>query len=102
MSSINPEWFAQYMKQVSANVKNKDGDIRFSYAEMRTALDAVEQHHEERVPSSVADLFRNIVKILPPVDINERQETTLLLALLNCHMAYWLISERYKTDGSIG
>lgn len=90
---IDHDWFAQYMKHVSANVKNRDGETRFDYNKLRHALDAVEFGRDYRVPQDVAELFRNIIGVLPQVEISERQETVLILALLNCHMAYLLVSE---------
>ena len=54
---MTPEWFAQYMLHVANNVKNREGKTRFTYKELRTALDAVENNQYSRVPQPVMDLF---------------------------------------------
>lgn len=92
LDHVTPEWFAQYMTHVANNVKNREGQVRFSYKQLRLALTAIEKADDEHVPQDVLRLFANIVNILPPVDLNDRQQVTLLLALLNCHMAYSLVS----------
>lgn len=86
------EWFAKYMGHVANNVKKQDGTTRFSYKELKQALVAVETGDDDRVPEPVLSLFRNIIKIMPPMELTERQGVTLMLALLNCHMAYLLTS----------
>lgn len=92
----SPKWFATYCKIVSANIQDKDGNVRFDYMTLRQALTAVERAKEGQVPQSVVELFRNCVeytiKAEGQVDINDRQEVTLLLVLLNMHMAYSMIS----------
>lgn len=89
-NTIPPDWFRRYMNHVAANVVNRDGNVRFSYSELRTALDAVTSNHDEDVPQSVLQLFANIIGALPQIPIDEKQERVLFLALLNCHMAYLL------------
>lgn len=63
---------------------------------LRDAMNAVMTGHEDLVPSSVVELFRNIVqyvnKIKGPIDIDERCEVVLLLSLINCNMEYALAS----------
>lgn len=89
---MNTEWFRKYMNNVAANIANKEGNMRFSYRELRTALNALEERHEEDVPENVLQLFANIMGVLPQIPLDEKQERVLFLALLNCHMAYFLIS----------
>lgn len=92
MMTPTPEWFGQYMSHVANNVKNRDGEMRFSYMELRTALTAVEHADYDHVPRSVMDLFAKIIGVLPKVELSDRQQVTLMLALLNCHMAYSLLT----------
>lgn len=91
-NDLNPpaEWFRKYMNHVAANVVDRDGNVRFRYRELRTALDAVTSNHDEDVPRNVLDLFANIMGALPQIPLDEKQERVLFLALLNCHMAYLL------------
>ena len=89
---MTPEWFAQYMSHVANNVKNREGKTRFTYKELRTALDAVENNQYSRVPQPVMDLFSKIIGVLPEIPLSDKQQVVLMLALLNCHMAYALAS----------
>lgn len=99
--SPSPEWFGQYMSHIANNVKNKEGEVRFTYKELRQALDAVESNEYSRVPHSVMELFSKIISVLPPIELSDRQQVTLMLALLNCHMAYSLLTEHILSDPSI-
>ena len=92
LNGLNPpaDWFRQYMNQVAANVVDRDGNVRFRYHDLRTALDAITTDHEESVPQNVLQLFANIMGVLPHIPLDEKQERVLFLALLNCHMAYLL------------
>lgn len=85
-------WFSQYMHQVSANVVNREGEIRFTYKQLRQSLDAITSGNEEQVPRDVLKLFSNIIGVLPTIELNDNTERLLFLALLNCHMAYHLVS----------
>lgn len=98
-----PEWFRQYMNHVAANVMDRNGEVRFTYKELRTALDAIENHHDEHVPQTVLELFSKIVSALPPITLSDSAERVLFLALLNCHMAY-LLATGYllNKDESVG
>jgi len=89
---VDGKWFAQFATHVANNVLNREGQVRFSYMQLRGSLDAVKDAREQDVDPAVADLFRNIVKAMPEIDINDKEETLLLLLLLNIQMAYGLIS----------
>ena len=89
---MDAKWFAQYMHQVSANVVDRDGQVRFTYEQLKHSLRAVENGEDSRVPEPVRRLFANIVGVLPTVELDDRTQTLLFLALLNCHMAYGLVS----------
>ena len=99
MNSITPDWFAQYMHQVAANVKDRTGAVRFTYKQLRAALDAIKNGKNECVPQPVLKLFSNIIGVLPTIDMNDRTENVLFLALLNCHMAY-LLASNYLLNGN--
>lgn len=86
------EWFAKYVTHVANNIRNKEGNVRFNYATLRRALDALEAGDEVRVPKPVLELFANIVGIMPPVELDDKTQRVLLLSLLNIHMAYLLAS----------
>lgn len=99
---MNSDWFAKYMHHVAANVVERDGSVRFSYKQLRSALDALEAGNEERIPQDVLKLFSNIISVLPPIDLDDRIQITLMLALLNCHMAYHLVTGHLiKNDTSV-
>lgn len=93
---MTPEWFTEYMHQVSGNILNREGGIRFSYITLKTALNAAVMGNEEDVPLPVVELFRKIVqyvnKIKGPIDIDDKCEAVLLLSLINCNMEYLLAS----------
>ena len=98
-----PDWFRQYMNHVAANVMDRDGNVRFTYKQLRSALDAVTSHHNEDVPEPVLRLFANIINALPQITMSDNTERVLFLALLNCHMAYLLCTGYLiNKDESIG
>ena len=53
---------------------------------------ATEHNQDGQVPEPVRRLFANIIGVLPTVELDDRTQTLLFLALLNCHMAYSLAS----------
>ena len=88
-SKIPPQWFSKYMNHVANNIVNRDGEIRFSYQQLRATLDAVEAGSDD-IDEEVCKLMNNIIATLPNIDLSDRQIVALCLALLNCHMAYHL------------
>lgn len=88
-SKIPTAWFSKYMNHVANNIINRDGEIRFSYQQLRATLDAVEAGRDD-IDEEVRTLLRNIIGALPDIDLSDRQVVILCLALLNCHMAYQL------------
>lgn len=86
-SKIPPQWFSKFMSHAANNIVNRDGEIRFSYKQMRRTLDVLE-HGGENIDEEVRTLLKNIIGVLEPIELSDRQITTLCLALLNCHMAY--------------
>ena len=74
------------------NILNRDGKVRFSYAQLRRSLDAVENGDDDSTDEAVRKLLQNIVGVLPPQQISDRQARVLFLALMNAHMAYHLVN----------
>lgn len=100
---MNREWFAQYCNHVSNNVLNRDGQVRFTYNQLKSSLEAVKLARFDMVDDAVCDLYNNILKVMPQVELTTRQETTLILLLLNIHMAYSMVTDYLlKEDPSIG
>lgn len=100
---MNREWFAQYCNHVSNNVLNRDGQVRFTYNQLKGSLDAVKLARFDKVDGAVCDLYNNILKVMPQVELTTRQETTLILLLLNIHTAYSMVTDYLlKEDPSIG
>lgn len=91
MTQITSTWFAQYMTHVANNIVGRDGQIRFSWKQLRGTLNTITSGKEDIDPD-IRDLMSKIVGVLPPLDLDDSQVTTLCLALLNCHMAYHLIN----------
>lgn len=100
---MNREWFAQYCNHVSNNVLNRDGQVRFTYNQLKSSLDAVKLARFDKVDGDVAALYDKILKVMPQVELSRRQEVTLILLLLNIHMAYSMVTDYLlKEDPSIG
>ena len=91
MTKIPVEWFATYMKHAANNIVGRDGQVRFSYKQLRHTLDVIENGGEDIDPE-VRELMGKIIGALPPLELADRQIVTLCLALLNCHMAYHLVN----------
>lgn len=72
---------------------DRNGQIRFTYRELRNSLDAITSGNDPQVPHSVLELFSKICgAVFNGAEPSDTQQKTLLLALLNCHMAYHLLS----------
>lgn len=90
-SKIPAEWFARFMTHCVNNINNREGLTRFSYLQLRTSLTIIE-HGSDDIDPEISKLLSNIIGALPPIDLSERQITTLCLAMMNAHMAYHLIN----------
>lgn len=88
-TTVPASWFSKYMCHVANNIVNRDGEIRFSYKQLRTTLDAIAKGSDD-IDEEVRQLMNNIIGALPAIELSDRQIVTLCLALLNCHMAYHL------------
>lgn len=100
---MNREWFTQYCSHVSNNVLNRDGHVRFTYNQLKSSLEAVKLARFDMVDGDVAALYDKILNVMPQVELSKRQEVTLILLLLNIHMAYSMVTDYLlKEDPSIG
>lgn len=91
-TSIQAEWFAHFMTHAVNNILDRNGNVRFSYQQLRRSLDAVENGNDDGTDEEVRKLLQNIVGVLPPQQISDRQARVLFLALMNAHMAYHLVN----------
>lgn len=91
-TSIQATWFAHFMTHAVNNILNRDGKVRFSYTQLRRSLTAVENGDDDSTDEEVRKLLQNIVGVLPPQQISDRQARVLFLALMNAHMAYHLVN----------
>jgi len=100
---LDNNWFARYCQLVAANVTDKDNKVRFTYVQLRSSLDAVEKGVEEQVDPAVVELFQKIYNTVGALEaLTTKQETVLILSLLNIQMAYSLLTRHLiKEDVSI-
>jgi len=96
------EWFTTYCQNAAANVLDKDGLIRFTYNELKSALDAASRHCALEIPSGILNLDDNIQKLCNSKhgaqSSSENDNYTLLLTLANIHAAYLMISGLWKEE----
>ena len=96
------EWFTTYCQNAAANVLDKDGKIRFSYMQLKTALDAAADHCALKIPKDILNLDDNIQKLCNSKHgaqpSSENDNYTLLLTLCNIHAAYLMISGLWKEE----
>lgn len=88
---IDAQWFAKFMTHAANNILDREGQVRFTYEQLRNTLTTIE-HGGENIDPAVRELLGKIIGILPPIELSDRQIVTLCLALLNCHMAYHLVN----------
>lgn len=96
------EWFTTYCQNASANVLDKDGEIRFSYTDLKDSLTAASEHRAETIPNSILNLHDNIVNLCDArcgkQMKGDNDEYALLLTLLNIHAAYLMVSGLWKEE----
>lgn len=96
------EWFTTYCQNAAANVLDKDGNIRFSYTELKVSLDAASDHRTSDIPNNVLRLHDNIVTLSNTRNgkqsMGDNDEYALLLTLLNIHAAYLMVSGLWKEE----
>lgn len=96
------EWFTTYCQNAAANVLNKDGKVRFSYEQLKSALDSAADHCAIKIPKDILNLDDNIQRLcnnkhgIQPS--SENDEYALLLTLLNIHAAYLMVSGLWKEE----
>lgn len=96
------EWFTTYCQNAAANVLNKDGNVRFTYTDLRDSLNAASEHRVEAIPNNILNLHDNIVNLCnkkhEALVLELPDEYALLLTLLNIHAAYLMVSGLWKEE----
>lgn len=96
------EWFTTYCQNAAANVLNKDGEVRFTYADLKRALDSATEHKVSEIPNDILSLDDNIQKLCSSrcgeQKMNDGDGYALLLTLLNIHAAYLMLSGLWKEE----
>ena len=96
------EWFTTYCQNAAANVLNKDGEVRFTYTQLKAALDAASRHCVSEIPNDILNLDDNIQKLCSSrcgeQKMNDGDGYALLLTLLNIHAAYLMVSGLWKEE----
>ena len=96
------EWFTTYCQNAAANVLDKDGNIRFSYEQLKTSLDAAPNHDSDNVDRTITDLHCKISQLCDArcgkQTTGDNDEYTLLLTLLNIHAAYLMLSGLWREE----
>lgn len=101
--TISREWFTTYCQNAAANVLDKDGEVRFSYTELKVSLDAASDHRISDIPNNVLRLDDNIQKLCNTrhpglFEPTDNQKYALLLTLCNIHAAYLMVSGLWKEE----
>lgn len=100
--SISREWFTTYCQNAAANVLNKDGQVRFTYIQLKASLDAASRHCASEIPNVILNLHDNIMKLCDArngkQELKDNDEYALLLTLLNIHAAYLMVSGLWKEE----
>lgn len=96
------EWFTTYCQNAAANVLDKDGKVRFTYEQLKSALNGAADHSTSEIPNVILNLDDNIQKLCDsrcgPQKMEGNDEYALLLTLLNIHAAYLMISGLWKEE----
>lgn len=96
------EWFTTYCQNAAANVLDKDGKIRFTYAQLKAALNGAADHCVSEIPNDILNLDDNIQRLCDarnePQKMCENDNFALLLTLANIHAAYLMVSGLWKEE----
>lgn len=96
------EWFTTYCQNAAANVLDRDGKVRFSYEQLKSALDGAADHCASEIPNDILNLDDNIQRLCNnkhgTQQTSENDNYTLLLTLCNIHAAYLMISGLWKEE----
>ena len=99
---ITREWFTTYCQNAAANVMDKEGKVRFTYTDLRDALNSASEHRAEATPNNILNLHDNIVNLCDArcgkQMMGDNDEYALLLTLLNIHAAYLMLSGLWKEE----
>ena len=90
------EWFTTYCQNAAANVLNKEGKPRFTYMQLKTALNAAADHNIGDINNEILNLHDKIVNLCNVrngnITLNQKDEYALLLTLLNEHAAFAMLT----------
>ena len=96
------EWFTTYCQNAAANVLDKDGKVRFTYEQLKSALNSAADHCAIEIPKDILSLDDNIQRLCNtkhgPQQKSESDNYTLMLTLCNIHAAYLMISGLWKEE----
>ena len=104
--AISREWFTTYCQNAAANVLDKNGQVRFTYEQLKLALDGAADHYVSKIPKDILSLDDNIQKLCnnkhgtQPLS-GDNDMYTLLLTLTNIHAAYLMVSGLWKEDPEV-
>lgn len=95
-SLMDNKWFAQYCNLCAANVLDREGQVRFTYEQLHTALNDL----NNQVPEPILELQRNIINACNKQFGVQDSETDmpLILTLLNIHAAYLMMTGVWKEE----
>lgn len=98
------EWFTTYCQNAAANVLDRDGKVRFTYIQLKAALDAAPRHCANEIPNDILNLDDNIQKLCNSKHgeqkMSESDQYAVLLTLLNIHAAYLMVSGLWKEESA--
>lgn len=96
------EWFTTYCQNAAANVLDKEGKVRFTYTQLKSALDGAADHCASGIPNDILNLDDNIQKLCDSRNgqqtLSTNDQYTLLLTLANIHAAYLMMSGLWKEE----
>lgn len=105
MLKITPsdrEWYASFCNMCSANVLDRNNEVRFSFTDLQQALDNCSCGKDDLIPEPIITLLSNIVNAVNKqkgtVYLDDKDEHILLLTLLNIHAAYLMLIHLWKYD----
>lgn len=102
----NRDWYAQYCNLCAANVLDKQGQVRFDFVDLSTALEAASEGRDDLVPESIDVLRANIVELCNKQKGMQELDTQdwhiLMLTLLNTHAAFLMLVKIWRFEDKAG
>ena len=99
---ISRVWYTTYCQNAAANVLDRNGEIRFTYTDLKDSLTAASEHRAEAIVPAILKLHDNIVNLSNSRNgkqkLDDNDEYALLLTLLNIHAAYLMVSGLWKEE----